>query len=154
MGNDSVDKVVELSAPLGQLRARLAELAAEYAQVKAEIDQRIAELAKLMGDQVMPLPEDATLRENVLAIFRCDPKQRLRAPVLSRMIGPHTHELPTLRKTPHADDERRLPRPHPARRVRLAGLNVDWRRRPPRRKHGACEATCCTPHEAKKTCHP
>jgi hypothetical protein len=31
--------------------------------VKAEIDERMAKLAKLMGDQVMPLPEDATLRE-------------------------------------------------------------------------------------------
>ncbi len=98
MGNDSVDKVVELSAPLGQLRARLAELAAEYAQVKAEIDQRMVDLAKLMGDQVMPLPEDATLREKVLAIFRRNPQQRLRAPDLSRMIGPDTHELATLRK--------------------------------------------------------
>src|SRR5438105_3394245 len=95
MGNDSVDKVVELSAPLGQLRARLAELAAEYAQVKAEIDQR---MAKLMGDQIMPLPEDATLREKVLVIFRRNPQQRLRAPDLSRMIGPDTHELATLRK--------------------------------------------------------
>ena len=98
MGNDSVDKVVELSAPLGQLRERLAQLAQEYAEVKADIDGRMAELAKLMGEQVMPLPPDATLRERVMAIFKRDPQQRLRAPDLSQMIGPRTHEIGTLRK--------------------------------------------------------
>src|SRR5437660_11273295 len=79
MGDDSVEKVVELSAPLGQLREQLAKLAEEYARVKAEIDWRMVELAKLMGDQVIPLPEDATLRERVMAIFKRDPQQRLRA---------------------------------------------------------------------------
>lgn len=98
MADDSVDKVVELSAPLGQLRERLAQLAEEYAKVKAEIDRRMAELAKLMGDQVLPLPPDATLRERVLAIFKRDPQQRLRAPGLSAMIGSRTHEIGTLRK--------------------------------------------------------
>jgi len=98
MDDDTVRKVVELSAPLGQLRERLAKLAADYAEVKADIDSRVAELAKLMGDQYIPLPPDATLREKVLYIFRRDPQQRLRAPNLSQMIGPDTHELPTLRK--------------------------------------------------------
>ena len=98
MGDDSVEKVVELSAPLGQLREQLAKLAEEYARVKAEIDWRMVELAKLMGDQVIPLPEDATLRERVMAIFKRDPQQRLRAPQLSAMLGPRTHEIGTLRK--------------------------------------------------------
>src|SRR5438034_10268565 len=98
MADDSVEKVVELSAPLGQLRERLAQLAKEYAEVKADIDWRMVELAKLMGDQVMPLPENATLRERVMAIFKRDPQQRLRAPQLSAMLGPRTHEIGTLRK--------------------------------------------------------
>lgn len=98
MDDDTVQKVMELSAPLGQLRERLAELAGEWAKVKAEIDFRMAELAKLMGEQVMPLPEDATLRERVMQIFKRDPQQRLRAPQLSAMIGPRTHEIGTLRK--------------------------------------------------------
>src|SRR5258708_21704410 len=98
MADDSVDKVVELSAPLGQLREQLAQLAEQYARVKADIDGRMAELAKLMGDQVMPLPADATLRERVMDVFRRDPQQRLRAPDLSQRIGPDTHEIGTLRK--------------------------------------------------------
>ncbi len=98
MENDHVDRVAELSAPLVQLRARLAQLAAEYAEVKAEIDRRMREIATLMKDQVLPLPPDATLRERVLAVFRRDPRQRLRAPDLSQLLGPDTHYLPTLRK--------------------------------------------------------
>jgi hypothetical protein len=98
MDDDTVRKVVELSAPLRQLRERLAQLAAEYGEVKGEIDKRVAELATLIGDQYIPLPPDATLREKVLYIFRRDPQRRLRAPDLSQMIGPDTHQLPTLHK--------------------------------------------------------
>jgi hypothetical protein len=98
MADDSVERVVELSAPLGQLREELAKLEEQRTRVKAEIDRRMAELAKLMGDQVIPLPADASLRERVLAVFRRDPQLRLRAPDLSRRIGPENIYLPTLRK--------------------------------------------------------
>lgn len=82
-----VDQVIDLSQRLRELRDRLVELDRERAEVQREIDSHMNQLAATTGDRHLPLRSDATMREQILAIFRRNPDRRLSASDIDEAFG-------------------------------------------------------------------
>src|SRR5256885_11366917 len=85
--SENVDQVLAVSARLREVHERITELDRERAELQAEMERCMTALSAATGERFLPLPAHAKRRDQIVAIFRRNPEQRLSALDLAGMLN-------------------------------------------------------------------